>query len=78
MSQDDKAVIATNLKNLIDMNNQSFAPASGEIDVVNGYLETQDNHDNGFSLFSNLLFSAVGLIGNIEGIPAAPVILLLL
>ena len=74
MSQDDKTVIATNLKNLIDLNNQSFAPASGEIDVVNGYLETQDNHDNGFSLFSNLLFSAVGLIGNIEGIPAAPVI----
>ena len=70
----DRTQIITNLKNLIDLNNQSFAPASGEIDVVNGYLETQDNHDNGFSLFSNLLFSAVGLIGEIEALPAAPVI----
>ena len=70
----DKAQITENLKNLIDLNDLSFPPASGEIDVVNGYLETQDNKDNGAGLFFNLLFSAVGLIGELESIPASPVI----
>jgi len=70
----DKAQITENLKNLIDLNNQCFPPASSEIDVVNGYLETQDNKDNGAGLFFNLLFSAVGLIGELESIPASPVI----
>jgi hypothetical protein len=66
--------IKENLKNLMDLNDDAYPPANSEIGIVYGYLNGNDNTDNGPSLFSNLLFSAVGLIGNIEGIPAAPAI----
>ena len=67
-------VIKQNLKNLIDLNDLSYPPASAQIGIVYGYLTEDDNHDNGTGLFANLLFSALGLIGEIEAIPAAPVI----
>ena len=66
--------ISTNLKNLIDLNRQAFAPTNAEISVVYGYLKSEDNHDNGLGLFGNLLFSAFSLIGSIEGLPGAPII----
>lgn len=66
--------IAKNIKNLIDLNDLTFPVASAEIENVYNYLTEKDDHDNGVGLFSNLLFSAFGLIGEIDAIPAAPVI----
>jgi hypothetical protein len=66
--------ISTNLKNLIDLNRQSFAPTNAEIEIVYLYLKSEDNHDNGLGLFGNLLFSAFSLIGSLEGLPCAPII----
>ncbi len=66
--------IKSNLKNLIDLNRDVYAPTNSEIGIVYGYLKSEDNHDNGLGLFGNLLFSAFSLIGSIEGLPGAPII----
>ena len=66
--------ILLNLNNLIDLNDASYPSACNQIGIVKGYLNGSQPKDNGPSLFSNLLFSAVGLIGDIEGIPVAPAI----
>ena len=66
--------IRTNLSNLIDLNDEAYPSASNQVGIVQGYLNGTQPKDNGPDLFTNLLFSAVGLIGEIEGIPGAPVI----
>jgi len=66
--------IRSNLCNLIDLNDAAYPSASNQVGIVQGYLNGTQPKDNGPDLFTNLLFSAVGLIGNLEGIPAAPVI----
>jgi len=66
--------IKTNLNNLIDLNDAAYPSACNQIIIVKGYLDGTQPKDNGPSLFSNLLFTAVGLIGNAEGLPAAPAI----
>jgi hypothetical protein len=66
--------IRSNLQNLIDLNDQSYPSACNQISIVQGYLNGTQPKDNGPGLFSNLLFSAVGLIGEIDGIPGAPVV----
>ena len=66
--------IRTNLSNLIDLNDAAYPSASNQVAIVQGYLNGTQPKDNGENLFTNLIFSAVGLIGNLEGIPAAPVI----
>jgi hypothetical protein len=70
----DYEKIKSNLQNLIDLNRDVYAPTNSEIGIVYGYLKSEDNHDNGLSLFGNLLFSAFSLIGSIEGLPGAPII----
>jgi hypothetical protein len=64
--------ISDNLKNLIDLNDDTYDHTNTEIDVVFAYLHATDNTDNGIGLFGNLLITAVSLIGSIEALPAAP------
>jgi len=65
--------IKKNLKNLIDLNDESYPPANTEIGVVYGYLSATDNHDNGVNLFGDLLIEGLSLIGDIDN-PAAPIV----
>ena len=65
--------IKQNLKNLIDLNDESYPPANSEIGIVYGYLSATDNHDNGVSLFGDILIEGLSLIGDIDN-PAAPVV----
>lgn len=66
--------IRTNLSNLIDLNDAAYPSASNQVGIVKDYLNGTQPKDNGADLFTNLIFSAVGLIGEIDGIPGAPVI----
>jgi len=72
--EDIREKIAQNLVNLVDLNDEAYGPGVTEISIVHGYLGGLDNSDPGAGLFANLLFSAVSLIGEIEGLPAAPAI----
>lgn len=66
--------ISKNLNNLIDLNDAAYPSASNQIGIVKGYLDGSQPKDNGPDLFTKILFSAVGLIGKIESLPAAPAI----
>jgi hypothetical protein len=67
--------LVTNLKNLVDLNNENYNRSNPMIDEVYHYLDNHpDDNDNGLGLFGNLLFSAFSLIGSIPDFPPGPFI----
>jgi len=74
MNTVDIEKIKKNLKNLIDLNDDTYSHSNTEIDVVCDYLHTMDNVDNGLGLFGNLLINAASIISGIKTLPAAAAI----